>query len=161
MISHRKGKNNMDIIDVLTLIIAFGALLTSIATYHKQNKHNELSVLPICEIYTENFDDYMAVNIENRGLGFMKINDVYFEKNSHKYNNLIDIIEDRTDLSYNLLFKKHVIKADEQLKLIYVAKPSQKVKKTIIENLDGVIVRISYSDAYNKTYSFSLEISFL
>lgn len=148
---------------ILSLFVAVRALKVSSKTTQAQIQHNVLSMMPVCEIFTANYDDgYLAVEIQNKGLGLMRIESVSFiDKQKVNRKQLIDCIPDRVRLSYFHLEKNQVIMAREKHRLVWGKNLTKEEREGIINNLSDVKVHIEYNDVYSNKYSFDLPIEFV
>ena len=146
-----------------SMIIALLSLYVSIRTVKAQNKHNALTLMPVCELYTANFDDSFAVEIKNKGLGMMHIEKISFvdEKNNVSKENLFDFIPNKQKLSYNRLEATANIMSGETIYLIKSKELSPEERKELVEILEKVVIYIEYSDVYKNKYEFNLKIEFL
>ena len=148
--------------DCATMVTAVLALFVSIRALKLQKKHNELSLIPVCEMFTANFDDNLAVEIYNKGLGLMEILAVEFVHLSGvKYNNLHDLIWFEDGISYNTLEPNKVLMSGEKVVLVGFSKFTDEQRKRIIATLSNIEVYIEYRDVYDNKYTFSCPIRFV
>lgn len=148
--------------DCATMATAILALFVSIRAMKLQKKHNELNLMPICEIYTANFDNFLAVEVYNKGLGLMEIVTVEFVDTSGvKYRNLHDMIWYEEGISYNTLEPKKIIMSGEKVVLIDFSNFTDEQRRRVITTLSNVKVYITYRDVYNNKYTFNWPIRFV
>ena len=149
------------IISLISLFVAIRALNNSIETTKAQIRHNELSVMPICEMYLSNFNDYFSVELINKGMGVMQIQNIQFiNPQGERYKYLIDFISDKSDMSYNNIEEKIIMTAGERIELIKITKNVVERREKLIDELSGIKVRIVYNDVYENTYNFEYCIDF-
>lgn len=147
--------------DWAAIVTAVLALFVSIRSLKLQKKHNELSLMPICEMYTANFDNDLSVEVHNKGLGLMGIIEVEFaDLRGVRYKNLHDIIWYEEGISYNTLPPKKVLMSGEKVRLVSFSKLTDEQRQRIITTLSNINVHIRYRDVYNNEYSFEYPIGF-
>lgn len=148
--------------DIGSILTAVMALVVSIKALKAQNKHNELSLMPVCEVYTANFEDYLAVELHNKGLGMLEILEVEFvDVSGAKYYNLHEMILDKKGMSYNTLWSKKVLMSGEKVTVISFAQCTEEQRKKIISTISDVKIHIKYRDIYKNEYSFDNAIIFV
>ena len=148
--------------DIASVVIAVLALIVSIKALELQKRHNELSLMPICEMFTANYDDCLAVEIYNKGLGLMEVVSAEFEDvNGVKYINLHDLVREEEGLSYSTIEAKKVLMSGERVVLVNFEKFTAEQRKRIIRKLTNVVVRIKYRDVYDNEYRYCYPICFM
>ncbi|MDE6470137.1 MAG: hypothetical protein K2L19_03860 [Eubacterium sp.] len=148
---------------IISIFIAAKALKVSADTTKIQMQHNMLSMKPVCEIYTANYDDgYLAVEIQNKGLGLMCIDSIAFiDKQGIAHKQLIACVSEKTNLSYLFLEENKVIMAGEKLKLIKGNNLTNNERERIVDELKGIQVHIEYKDVYFNKYIYEDYIKFV
>lgn len=153
------------LVGIISSFIALMSLWVSIKTTKEQINYNQLSMRPICELYTANFDDDFSIEISNKGLGPLNIDSVELTNTSTIDNqtNLIDFIpkNKRKELSFNNIQPHKIIISGETIKLIYSKTISKKEKQELIDILSNIEVKIFYSDLYSNKYTFKRKIEFV
>ena len=148
--------------DIASVVIAVLALIVSIRALELQKRHNELSLMPVCEMFTANYDNCIAVEIYNKGLGLMQVVSAEFvDVNGIKYANLHDLLWEEEGLSYTTLEPKKVLMSGEKVVLVNFEKFSAEQRKRILLKLTNVMIKIKYRDVYNNEYRFSYPICFM
>ena len=148
--------------DMASIVIAVSALVVSIRALELQKRHNELSSMPICEMFTANYDNCLAIEIYNKGLGLMEVVSVEFlDVEGTKYENLHDLVWGEEGLSYSTIVPKKVLMSGEKIVLINFDTFSEEQRKRILLKLTGVLISLVYRDIYNNEYRFSHPICFL
>lgn len=147
---------------IISIFIAVKALKVSSNTTKIQMQHNMLSMKPICEMYTANYDDgYLAVEIQNKGLGLMCIDSIVFtDKQGVAHKQLIYCVNEKAKLSFLFLEKNKVIMAGEKLKLIHGNGLTSIERRKIVDELKGVQVQIKYKDVYFNKYTYDYYVKF-
>lgn len=159
-------ENVIDIVitctSIISIFIAVKALKISADTTKIQMQHNTLSMMPVCEMYTANYDDgYLFVEIQNKGMGLMCIDNVSFiDKQNISHKQLIDCVSEKSKLSYNFVEKNKILMAGEKLKLIKGDNLTKEERKRIIDELKYIQIHIEYKDVYFNNYIFNYYITF-
>lgn len=159
-------ENFIDIIvactSIISIFIAAKALKVSSDTTKIQMQHNMLSMKPVCEMYTANYDDgYLAVEIQNKGMGLMCIDSIVFtDKQGIVHKQLIDCVNEKAKLSFLFLEENKVIMAGEKLKLIKGDGLTNNEREKIVDELRGVQVQIEYKDVYFNKYTYDYYVKF-
>ncbi len=148
--------------DISAILTAIIALIVSIKALQSQNRHNVLSSMPVCEIFTGNFDNELVVEIYNKGLGLMEINDIMFTNSKGvTHNNLHEFILDEQSISYNTLPPRKVLMSGEKVVLVSFKDIPYVQQTKIVNILSNITVHISYRDIYNNIYTFDYLIDFV
>lgn len=147
---------------IISIFIAAKALKVSANTTKIQMQHNMLSMKPVCEIYTANYDDgYLAVEIQNKGMGLMCIDSIIFrDKQGITHKQLIDCVNEKSKLSYLFLEKNKVIMAGEKLKLVRGDHLTKNEREKLVDELMTVRVQIEYKDVYFNKYFYDDYVKF-
>lgn len=163
-----KSINTSEIIAICSLFVAVISIFISIKTTRMQQKHNVLSMLPVCEIFTSNYNDYLDVEIQNKGNGLLKINSVVFtNKQGLRKKQLIDFVTMNFDfsndceLSYITVYKDKILMPSEKINLVEMRKVTSDDKIKFCSILQDVDVYIEYSDVYSNNYTFNHKIKFV
>lgn len=146
--------------DFMLLIISVAALYVSFVSTKIQLEHNRLSELPICMIYTANFDDSISVDLINKGLGPMIIQDYKFTLNGKEKEQLYKFLSNYKGSSYNCLGKNLVVASNESIYLVKYDVFTTEQRERFIKELSDVKIEINYKDVYNKSYYFEQIITF-
>lgn len=150
------------IADFSTILIAILALFISIKTLKSQNKHNELSARPICEMFTGNFNNELVVEIHNKGLGPMEIIEALFtSSDGFMHTNLYEFVSNEPGISYNALPPKKILMSGEKVILVSFNDIPSFQQTQIVQILSNITIHISYRDLYDNTYTFDHQIHFL
>ena len=57
------------IISLFALVVGFASILLAFITYKMNAQHLRLSVKPIADIISQDFENYLCVKLENKGNG--------------------------------------------------------------------------------------------
>lgn len=159
-------KDVMDIFEILfdiaTIITAIVAVVISVRTNKLQREFNMLSFMPVCELYTANFDDCFSVEIQNKGAGPMRIKDItLISKENVTFDSLPDFVPKKEQLlySYNFVSGKTLM-SGETVYLIMLKSFTNDDRQHLIEALSDIQVHIEYQDVYLNNYVFDQTIEF-
>ena len=145
--------------DLLTIIIAFCSLLTSllaivlsVASVFLQQKFNKNSIQPFCDVQFETRINQSTLKISNNGLGVMIINKIYYNNTfENKNQELTDIFSDvafKTFCEWN--YDGSSITANGEKNLYEATFNNVAELDKAIELLKSIEVCIEYSDFYGK-----------
>ena len=56
-----------ELISDISLLFSLVAVIISYKSLHDQKIHNLISVLPICQFFTNNYENELVVELENKG----------------------------------------------------------------------------------------------
>ena len=82
-------------IDIASLFVACIAIIFTIISLIIQRQHNRLSLRPIANIDLSNYENKIAVELINKGLGPLIIEKIIYRIGSDEKNNLVDIFDER------------------------------------------------------------------
>ena len=155
----------MDASELFSAISLFFSLVAVIISYknlHNQKIHNIISVLPICQYFTKNYTDELAVELENKGKGQMQILQYTFRRNDDVvHEDLIDFVSDRDSCSYVNLGQGKVLSPGEVVQLISCKGLSGEQKDQLISELSNIEIDITYRDLYSNVHRLNGVIKFI
>jgi len=155
------------IVSVCAIIIALASLVVTIWQGIINRKHNILSVKPIPDILTSNFENKIAVTLENNGIGPLIIKDFRAYVGNKYRSCIIDWMPSLPEGIYwsNWLrnFENCAIKPSEsktliEFKLDLENENQRKIRDTIREALAKVSIEFEYADIYENKMNFPLHI---
>ena len=84
------------------IVIAFVAILLTIMTIRDPRKHNKLSVRPIAIISVADYEDRLAVNLQNQGTGPLIIEKISIINNNEIRSSIIEFFDtDFEDITWS------------------------------------------------------------
>lgn len=75
------------------IVTGFAAIILTIVTIRDQRKHNKLSVKPIAIISVADYEERLAVNLQNQGNGPLIIEKLLIKNNDEEKSSIIDFFE--------------------------------------------------------------------
>lgn len=157
----------MEIATWISIFIAGLALLVSICTVGTQIRHNRLTLMPICEIYTYNFTNHVAIDLLNKGMGPLEVTHIcFYDKNKVEFASIPDIIDSTNKMEYlhydfNLIRVNKVIFAGEVISLFELKDISYDKREQIIDLFANLYIHIEYKDVYSHQYTYEYSLSFI
>jgi hypothetical protein len=150
--------DNNIIVSISAIIIALASLVATIWQGKITRKHNILSVKPIPDILTSDFEDKIAVTLENNGTGPLIIKTFKAIISDKSKSNVIDWMPNLPDGYYwsNWLrdFEGCAIKPFEskvllEFKLNNEDEKQREIRDDIRRALSKVSIKFEYTDIYN------------
>lgn len=157
----------MEISTWVSVFIAGLALLVSIFTVGSQIRHNKLTLMPICEIYTYNFTNRMAIDLLNKGMGPLQVTRIYFySKSGEKFISIPNLIDSANEIEnihyeFNLIKVNKVISANETISLFELEDSSYDKREQIFDLFTNLYIHIDYKDVYSHSYAFDYSLAFI
>lgn len=152
-----------DIIALMSILIATIAIYISVWTTKTQIRHNVLSMMPVCQLYTEDFDECIAVELKNKGMGLTDIDKIIFiDMKGNEHTSLLDFIDIDVDIKYSYEYTEEgfIIMPGETVYLLKITEFTQEYRKHIIESLSNINVCFKFRDVYSNEYTFEHSIIF-
>ena len=149
----------MPLIAFLALIVSIVSIYIGARALKIQRTHNIKSVKPIGNIVFSDYEDHLAVNIKNAGVGPLIIKSLKVKnKNNEMKNNVIDFMPQHPpDLPWTNFFanpEDFVIPAGEKLNLIKLTTEDISdtfaiFRNTVRESLMDLSIELEYKDIYD------------
>jgi hypothetical protein len=153
------------IIALSALIVSVISLLLSLISAFHNRKNNRLSVRPLAYILPPDYEEYIAVIIQNKGTGPLITKRIKFiGENNIEKSNLIDFMPKLDDGYYWNTFSKAskiiLSTSEEKVLLEFRGDISDKnfirQRNEIREALSKVEIKIEYTSIFNEMFSFKL-----
>lgn len=148
----------------IAIIIAFLSIVLAFFTYRLNKKHQVLSVIPIGDISTWNYESKISVLLENNGIGPLIITSFKATTNGNSRNNIIDLMPQLPEgiywSNYFVNFEGAAIRPSESIILIELSineknKKQREVRDRIRRVLSSIEVEFDYTDIYGNPMKFS------
>jgi hypothetical protein len=162
---NEEAMDNNFIVSVCAIIIALASLGVAIWQGRVTRKHNILSVKPLPDILTSNFENRIAVTLENNGTGPLIIKKFRAYLGNESKSNIIDWMPNLPNGYYwsNWLknFDECAIKPyDSKILLEFKLELEDKYKTEIRDNIRKALSKVSiefeYTDIYDNNMMFPL-----
>jgi hypothetical protein len=148
------------IIASLALFVSAISTILAINSVKLQREHNYISVRPVADLIFSDFENYIAVQLKNNGLGPMVIKEFnVLENNEFKANNLIDLMPDQPETIPWKNFEKEInnrtFGTSEELFIIELGPEKAfqefiRYRDNIRKNLSPLTIIIKYHSLYNE-----------
>ncbi|GAA4839580.1 hypothetical protein [Algivirga pacifica] len=154
------------IIALCAVIISLISLVLSIVTAYQNRKNSRLGVRPLAYIYPPDYEDRIAVIIQNKGTGPLITKELKFTRdNNEKKSYLIDFMPDLEDGYYWETFSKAskiILRPSEEKTLLEfkgdINDPKFiKQRDEIREALSKVQLKMKYTSIFNEKKPFKLD----
>lgn len=163
------SQNSELVIAMSALFVSTVTLIVTIVTINQTKKHNRLSVRPICHIYPPDFENHIAVIIQNQGVGPMiTLSTKFFDSQNNISAYLIDLMPELPQGFYWNFFTKNqnfVIPANGEKILLELKGDETDLKfrqfrDAVRLKLSEINIEYEYTDIYEqkfqkKTYQLS------
>lgn len=156
------------ILTIIVIAIAFGALITSIVTFvlmkrtlAAQIRHNQLSVLPISNIRLKDYEDDVAVSIQNVGSGPLLIKKIEVSREDKTFGSLIEampLLPHGTHWTTFIKRTKRALRPGDEVYLVqYQTRDTgdpitQNARTAIRTALRDLHLKIQYEDIYGNQF---------
>lgn len=156
------------IIEIAQLITAIASIFIAVLSLRftrksqeKQEKHNKLSVKPIPHVEPYNFVDYIAVEIQNNGIGPLIIQKIVFTKGKESHSSLIDFFNSENIVwsTYSNNLNSRSILPGSSVMVLEIKGDDNNVqfehyKHKIRSTLKDMTIRIAYENIYGDRNEF-------
>ncbi len=149
------------IIATAALLVSIISLYVSIVTIRQTRKHNRLSVKPICYVFPPDFEDWVAVVIQNKGVGpLITKSTKFYDENNNIKKYLIDLMPTLPDGYYWSNFTKndHFVLAPNDEKILIELKCNendktfQETRDLIRKKLSQITMEYEFTDIYGQKF---------
>lgn len=136
------------------LIISIISMIFTVIFSMQQLKHNKNSVRPISAIKLNDYENQIAVKLENVGTGPLTIKKLLFKNHSHESSTLISMMPDINQLwnTFTETVDGWTIPVGGQLILLELCPESDDIKTLIRNELSKITVFLEYTDIYNTEF---------
>lgn len=141
----------------IAIIIGFLSILLAFLTFRLNKKHQRLSVIPIGDISTWNYENKLSVLLENNGIGPLIITSFRATINGVSKNNIIDLMPQLPKgiywSNYFENFEGSAIKPSESIILLEFSlnmknRKESEFRDLIRRTLSEIVVEFNYTDIY-------------
>lgn len=142
------------ITSICAIIISFISLLMSIIFSTIQIIHNKKSVKPISNIVCRNYEDEIAIRIENVGIGPLIVKKLIVKSKDKVATDVISLMPNigQNYVTYIKGLNGNAIGVGETKILIQVNPKWPIVAKTVREALKDMVITLEYQDIYGKKF---------
>ena len=152
------------ITSICAVIISMFSLVLTIITSFLQMKHNKNSIKPIADIRVQDYEDMIAVRIENVGTGPLVVKKLIFtrDNDNREYSSLIEMMPYIKE-PWATFFEKAdgwKISVDGKIDLLELSPSLEESKESVREALSTITVSLTYTDVYGTVFKESRKLDF-
>ena len=128
----------------------------------QQLKHNKNSVKPISAIKLSDYEDELAVKLQNVGTGPLTIKKLIFKNESQESSTLIAMMPPINQLwtTFTEPVDGWTISVDEQLIFLELHPESDETKSLVRKELSKITIYLEYMDIYNTKFQDRRSLDF-
>lgn len=150
------------ITSVCAVFISIVSMIFTVIFSILQQKHNKNSVKPISAIKPNDYEDVLAVRIQNVGTGPLTIKKVVFKNSSQESDTLISLMP-RIDQDWSTFTDSidgWTIPVGGELILLRLCPESEKTKTIVRKALSKITVYLEYTDIYDTVFKDEKSLDF-
>jgi hypothetical protein len=150
------------ITSICAVFISIISIVFTVIFSSLQQKHNKNSVRPISAIKINDYEDKIAVRIDNVGTGPLIIKKALFINNTQKSSSLISMMPDikQNWITFTEEIDGWTIPVNGKLTLIEIIPRNDETRNIIRKKLSEIEVKIEYCDIYNTKFNDERELAF-
>ena len=161
------GMNSDQLIAITSMcavIISTLSLVLTIVTSSLQIRHNKNSIKPIADIRVQDYENMIAIRIENVGTGPLVVKKLRFirDNDNREYSSLIEMMPSINE-PWVTFFEEAdgwKIPVDRKIDLIELNPLLEKTKESVRRALSTITVLLTYTDVYGTVYKDSRKLDF-
>ena len=144
-----------------TLAISVASIILTLVTIIQTRKHNHLSVKPLCHIHPPDYEDRIAVIIQNHGIGPLVTKSIkFYDESNETKTYLIDLMPRLPTGYYWTHFTKSdsfVVPANNEKILIELSGKHTdvdfiKLRDSVRKRLSSITVEYEFTDIYGRSF---------
>ena len=149
-------------VDVVALLVAFLSILFTCVFSILQQRHNKKSIRPIGVIVFNDFEDCIAVTIDNYGIGPLIVKKLTITDGKREEDTLLAFMPSIKQPWSNFVenIDGRTIPVNGSIELIKLAPFDTGAKIQVRQALSQLIIRLDYLDVYGTRFHTSRECSF-
>jgi len=152
------------ITSLCAVIISTLSFVLTVITGFLQIKHNKNSIRPISDIRVQDYEDLIAVRIENVGIGPLVVRKLRFkrEDDNIEYSSLIEMMSYINE-QWTTFFEKAdgwKIPVGGKIDLIELSPALEESKESVRKALSTITVLLTYTDVYGTIFKDSRKLDF-
>lgn len=150
------------ITSIFTVIISIVSMIFTVIFSSQQLRHNKNSVRPISAIKFNNYEDELAVKLENVGTGPLTIKKLVFKNETLESSTLISMMPSIEQLwtTFTESVDGWTIPVGGQLILLKLHPENDEIKSLIRKELATITVHLEYMDIYNTHFQDERSLDF-
>lgn len=142
------------ITSICAVVISIISMIFTVIFSLQQLRHNKNSVRPISAIKINDYENQIAVKLENAGTGPLTIRKLRFKNDLQEFPTLISMMPDINQLwnTFTECVDGWTIPVGGQLTLLELCPESEEIKSLVRNKLSEITVFLEYTDVYNTTF---------
>ena len=150
------------ITSIFAVIISIVSMIFTVIFSLQQLKHNKNSVKPISAIKLSDYEDELAVKLQNVGTGPLTIKKLIFKNESQESSTLIAMMPPINQLwtTFTEPVDGWTIPVDEQLIFLELHPESDETKSLVRKELSKITIYLEYMDIYNTKFQDRRSLDF-
>ncbi len=150
------------ITSIFAVIISIVSMIFTVIFSFQQLKHNKNSVKPISAIKFSDYEDELAVKLENVGTGPLTIKRLVFKNESQESSTLISMMPPINQLwtTYTESVDGWTVPVGGQLIFLKLHPESDETKLLIRKELSKITIYLEYMDIYNTKFQDKRSLDF-
>ena len=150
------------ITSVCAVFISIVSMVFTVIFSILQQKHNKNSVKPISAINFNDYEDVLAVRIQNVGTGPLTIKKVVFKNSSQESDTLISLMPqiDQMWSTFTESIDGWTISVGGELILLRLYPESEKTKIIVRKALSKITIYLEYTDIYDTVFKDERSLDF-
>lgn len=150
------------ITSIFAVIISLVSMIFTVIFSLQQLKHNKNSVKPISAIKFNDYEDVIAVKLENVGTGPLTIKRLVFKNESQESSTLISMMPpiDQMWTTFTESVDGWTIPVGGQLIFLKLHPKSDETKSLIRKELSKITINLEYMDIYNTKFQDKRSLDF-
>lgn len=150
------------ITSIFAVVISTISMIFTVVFSLYQLKHNKNSVKPISAIKLSDYEDELAIKLENVGTGPLTIKKLFFKNESQKSSTLISMMPsiEQPWATFTESVDGWTIPVGGRLTLLKLHPKNDETKSLIRKELSKITVILEYMDIYNTKYQDSRSLDF-
>ena len=150
------------ITSICAVIISIISMIFTVIFSMQQLKHNKNSVRPISAIKLSDYENQIAVKLENVGTGPLTIRKLIFKNHSQESSTLISMMPDIDQLwnTFTESVDGWTIPVGGQLIFLELCPKNDEIKTLVRNELSKITVFLEYTDIYNTKFQDKRSLDF-
>lgn len=150
------------ITSVFAVFISIISIIFTVIFSIQQIKHNKNSVKPISAIKLSDYEDILAVKLENVGTGPLTIKKLVFKNESHESSTLISMMPPINQLwaTFSESVDGWTIPVGGQITFLKLHPRNEETKSLIRKSLSQITITLEYTDIYNTKFQDNRSLDF-
>jgi hypothetical protein len=150
-----------DNIEIVALFLSFLSIAFAVIFSILQQQYNKKSVIPICSIIFNDYENLISIRLDNNGVGPLIINKLIVVYNSKEYPTLIELMP-KNILWNNFVenIESRAIRPNGKIELLKLTSGDRSKKIKVRKILSQLVIHVEYKDIYGKQFIAERDLKF-